>query len=709
MQGGGESSGGRATGVSGLADFAADALDWAEVRALFLPFARSALGRRTLEDLCPEDDAQAREALDRLREAFAAEPGDGEPPLAGLADPRPLIARVEAEGLAMTGAELVQLAGFLRVLGATRELLLERRRERPALARLGARLPQLEGLFNELERGLDASGQPKDEASPELQRLRIELRKLHRRLADALAEVARRPAVRAALADGQGGSVHLRHGRATLAVKATQLGRVPGAVLDRSAGGDTLFVEPRELADLGNRAVELAGDEAREVSRLLVTFTRAALAHRETIAAGAAGLGRVELAYLGAAAARALDGRPALLPGEPGASDALLLRGARHPLLVAAERAGALERIVPLDLRLGDAFDQLLLTGPNTGGKTLVLKTAGAAVLLTRLGLPILAAAGSTVPLYRGIVADIGDGQEVRASLSTFAAHLGRLTAGLARAAPDVLFLLDEVGGATDPREGAALGAAVLEHLLQRRVPTLATTHLATLVEHALRHPRAENASVEFDERTLMPTYRLLIGRPGRSHGLDMARRLGLPQSVMAAAKAHLDPPDSRVQELIADLTASRGEAEARRAEAEASVAEAHAERDRLAAERAEFDARRAQLLAEVEAELESRLAACRGPLARLEALGAQLPGSQRENMEQARAALGEALAQASLTERRQAFLARLGKGDPVFLPRYGRRCPVLRVDKKRGRLAVRLGQREIEVAFEDVAAYEAL
>lgn len=689
--------------------FAADVLDWDEVRALFAPFARSAVGRRTLQELAPESEPEAREALARLREAFARGEEEREPPLAGLTDPRAMLERARAEGLAMTGGELVQLSGFLRVLAATGDLLREQRRRWPALARLGARFPALDDLRAELEHGLDAAGQPKDEASPELARLRADLRRVHRSLAEALAGVARRPGVRSALADGQAGSVHLRHGRATLAVKATQLGRVPGAVLDRSAGGETLFVEPREVADLGNRAVELAGDEAREASRLLVGYTRSALARGEAIAAGARELGRVELAFLGAAAAHALGGRPALLPGEPGAAQGLLLRGARHPLLVAAERAGALARTVPLDLRLGDAFDQLLLTGPNTGGKTLVLKTAGLAVLLTRLGLPILAGEGSTVPLYRAVVADIGDGQGVRASLSTFAAHLTRLIAGLERAAPDVLFLLDEVGGATDPREGAALGAAVLEHLLARRVPTLASTHLAPLVEHALRHPRAENASVEFDEATLSPTYRLLVGRPGRSHGLDMACRLGLPGEILAAAEGHLDPPDSRVQELIADLTRARAEAEARRAEAEAGAAEARVEGARLVEERAEFEARREQLLAEIEAELELRLAACRGPLGRLEALEAQLTGPQRAALEEVRTALGEALARAALTERRQAFLARLGKGDQVFLPRYGRRCPVLRVDRKRGRLSVRMGQREIEVAFEDVAAYEAL
>jgi DNA mismatch repair protein MutS2 len=388
--------------------------------------------------------------------------------------------------------------------------------------------------------------------------------------------------------------------------------------------------------------------------------------------------------------ARAFGGRAARLPGRGGA-DELVLRAARHPVLASQERAGEIARVVPLDLRLGGEFDQLLVTGPNTGGKTLVLKTVGVCVLATRCGLPILADEGSTVPLYRGIAADIGDEQEVAQSLSTFASHVKRLGAGLARARPDVLFLLDEVGGATDPAEGAALGEALLEHLLRVRAPTLPTTHLAVLVEYAWRHARVENASVEFDVATLAPTYRLRVGTPGSSQALVIARRLGLPPELVDRARERMTRPDDDVAAAIRELGAARAAAEDARSRAEALAAGAAQRERELARREEEHEVRAKGLLAEVDAELERRLTAARGEL------------------EAALTGLDTALAAGGLSPYREAFFARLSKGDSVWLPRYGRRCHVTRIDAARRRLVVRLGQRDVEVGFDDAAAFEAL
>ncbi len=692
-----------------LAEFAATALDWEAVRALFVPFARSDLGRRALAELVPLADAEAREAIARLGELEAAPDSVGEPPLAGLCDAPALVADAGEQGRAMDGEALVAIAGFLRCEEALRLWLSERRVTLPACARLGVRLVDLSDLRAELDAGLEPNGEPRDEASLQLARLRLQSRRIARELEQQLKDLARRPNARSALADGQVGHVHQRHGRLVLAIKATHLGQVPGAVLDHSASGETLFVEPREYADLGNHLVELRADEARESSRLFVQWTRAVLARRGGIDSAAHAMAQLEIACIGRDMARAFGGRAPLLPGDRDAAQGLLLRAAHHPLLAAQQRAGRILTSVPLDLRLGDTFDQLLITGPNTGGKTLALKTAGVCVLLARAGLPILADSGSTVPLYRGIVADIGDEQEVEQSLSTFASHMARIAAGLRRATPDVLFLLDEVGGATDPEEGAVLGEVLLERLLARRVPTLATTHLARLVEYAWRHARVENASVEFDPISLAPTYRLLVGTPGSSQALNIARRLGLPADLVAEAERRRVRPDGHVALLIAELGEARRAAEQARVAADAQLADlARREREQSASE-AEFAQRRAQLMGDVDGELERRLALCRPALARVRALLPQLPTAQRHAIEEPLAALAAAVEAASLSERRQAYFARLSKGDPVWLPRYGRRCPVVRIDRERRVLRVRLGQRDLEVDFDDAAAFEAL
>ena len=692
-----------------LAEFSCEVLDWSAVLALFRPFARSALGRRALEQCVPLAETLARAAIERLLEWETAGSDLGEPPLGGLCDAPLLLARAAEESRALMGEELLAIAGFLRCAAALREWLGERRGQLPANARVGQRLPDLGALRAELEAGLDSSGAPKDEASPVLGRLRVELRALTRQLESALKELAHRPSARTALADGHVGQVHQRHGRWVLAIKATHLGQVPGAVLDRSASGETLYVEPREFADLGNRMVELRADEAREASRLFVQWTRAVLAKRSAIETAAGALADFELGLVGRDMARAYGGRAPLVPGMAGAADELVLRGARHPLLVEQERAGRIPRCVPLDLRLGGSFDQLLITGPNTGGKTLVLKTAGVCVLLASAGLPILADAGSTVPLYRAVAADIGDEQEVEQSLSTFASHVARIAAGLQRAGRDVLLLLDEVGGATDPEEGAALGESLLEHLLERRVPTLATTHLAGLIEYAWRHARVENASVEFDFERLAPTYRLLVGTPGASQALDIARRLGLPAAIVDRARGRMARQDDRTAALIRDLGEARLAAERARAEAEERLAQALERQRALDQGEAELERRRGELAAELEGELERRLAPSAGALERLENLLAQVSQAQRQALAEPVAALGAAVGAARLSEYRERFLARLAKGSPVWLPRYGRRCPVLQVDRTRRRLRVRLGQRDMDVSFDDVAAFEAL
>jgi DNA mismatch repair protein MutS2 len=691
-----------------LADFSAERLDWPAVRELFERQAASSLGRRMLSELQPRDAAGARAALARIGELLQLPGESAGPPLAEFADPLPVLDAAERLGQPLSAEDFSLLLGFLRATRRVADWLAAQRAPCPQLALLADGLPDLSPLAESIEAGIDARGQVRDEASLRLTHLRERLRGLIAELERSAKSIAGRPELRAALADGQVGRVHSRAGRPVLAVKAKAVGRVRGIVHDYSQTGETAFVEPESLVPLGNQLAALRGDEQREVTRLLVEWTRAVLDRRRGLERAAERLGLLELAVIGERYCRVYGALPPEVPPD-GAAAVLVLKGARHPLLAEQQRAGVLARAVPLDLRLGEPFDVLVITGPNTGGKTLALKTAGLAALLVRLGLPLPCAAGTVVPLYAGVVADIGDEQEVQQSLSTFSSHLKRIAQGLRRAGPRTLFLLDELGGGTDPAEGAALGAALLEHLRTLRVPTLASTHIGRLKEFAFSRPRVENASVEFDAASLRPLYRLIVGTPGESRALQIAQRLGFDQRILGEARRRLERPSDESAKLMDDLRTAREQSERDRSSAEQRLAAAASRQAELEQEAAELARRSANLADEAQVALERRLSEARALLQRLRARAAQTPAPHGQAFEALAAELEAALSAGGLTDRRQAFLDGLKKGALVYLPRYRKRCPVLRLDRPRGRIVVRLGQRELDLSLDEVSAFEAV
>ena len=689
-----------------LDGFAAERLDWPLVRELFERHCSTSLGRRALRRLEPRGDEAAAAALARVAELADRFPVTGEAPLGDLNDPMPLIEGAERSRMALSETDLGAVLDFLRAVVRTTVWYGARRDALPLNAELVADLPELEPLRARLEAGLDGRGGVRDQASARLAKLRDEVRKLTQRIEKRAKALANRPELKGALADGLGGRVSLRDGRPVLAVKAKHAGRVRGMVHDRSGSGETLFVEPAELIEDGNALSTARADEQREVQRLLTEWTRDVLQAKAPIAETAGRLSEVELAIVGRRFCEAFGARVPELPSAA-SGDVLVLREARHPLLADQERAGKLDECVPIDLRLGDPFDVLVITGPNTGGKTLALKTAGLAVLLARLGLPFPCAKGSVVPLMRGIVADIGDEQEVAQSLSTFSSHLVRIAEGLPRASPRTLFLLDELGGGTDPADGAALGAALLDWLRVRRVPTLASTHIGALKEFAFRHPTVENACVEFDLETLQPLYRLVVGTPGESRALSIARRLGFDPAILADAEQRVARPEHESAKLMDEMRTARVEAERSRSLAAERALEADARLADLARDAERLDERRELLATEAQSELEQRLAPARAHVDRARALLAQLGKEQRAVLEPVLDELAGSLGSASLTDRRKEFLDGLRKGDLVWVPRYKKRCPVLRIDRDRGRLKLRLGRQELELDLDDVSSLE--
>ena len=693
--------------LGSLEAFAAEVLDWPAVRELIRRHAPSALASRALAELEPRTDAPA--ALARVREMDEALGRDGLPPVRGHPDPLPALRDARTYSRALGGPDLDAVARLLRVVEETATWLAARGEWLPECAGLLRNRPDTEALRAELERSIDDKGGVLDGASPTLKRLREEIKKLARDIDRRVRSVASRSGVRNVLADGSAGQVHRRGGRPVLAVRAKSRGQVPGIVHDSSQSGETVFVEPEEVVEAGNRLSTARSDEKREVARILTELTREVLARLEDLALLCHGLGELELALAAASWSREVGGRTARLPGEEGAGRGLVLRGLRHPLLVQQERDGRIERAVPIDLRLGDDFDMLVLTGPNTGGKTLALKTTGLAVLMTRLGLPLPCDEGTTVPLLDGIAADIGDEQEIQQSLSTFSSHLVRVRAGLERADPRTLVLLDELGGGTDPAEGAALGSALLEELLERGAPTLASTHLGQLKEFAFRNARVENGSVEFDLETLAPLYRVLVGLPGESRALAIARRLGLSEGLLARAEARLDRGPDEAKELLADLREARVDTERLRSSAEDRLVELEGRLGALEAERDALAEKKDQLEAEAQRGVEERVAAARPHLERARALLAQVSAAQRGDLEAAIDGLEAALGGATLSERRRTFLEGLKKGDWVWLPRYKKRCLVARIRKDKREVSVRLGRQELTVSFDDVTFYESL
>jgi DNA mismatch repair protein MutS2 len=531
--------------------------------------------------------------------------------IGGARDIRAPLKRARRGGR-LAPAELLDVSGTLHAIEQFRKRLA--RWTGPQLAALREELEPIPALEARIERSIDPSGEILDSASPALKTARRKMRVAQERLRERLNAMLRSTDLAGAIGDA---IVTQRAGRYVIPVRAEAKGRVPGIVHDQSASAATLFIEPLAVVELNNAWTESTLEAAAEEERILESISREVEAHAESMAGSLAALARADLwmarAHLGADMGAV---RPAV------ADDALELLSARHPLLDADA--------VPIDLRLGERFGYraLVITGPNTGGKTVALKTIGLLALMHQAGLRVPAADGARMPVFRMVMADIGDEQSIAQSLSTFSSHLRNVVRFLEAAGPRTLILLDEIGAGTDPTEGSALAMAVVTVLLERGALVAATTHYAELKAFAETEPGVTNAAVEFDVATLRPTYRLSIGLPGASQAFAIAERLGLASDVLARAREHVSSTHVSLEETLAAIRRT----EAEKVEALAVAAEerdaARAERDRATAgtERARREA--ARILAEA-----SR--AAEGLLAEAERDAAE---SRRESAREARA-----------------------------------------------------------------------
>ncbi len=416
--------------------------------------------------------------------------------------------------------------------------------ERPALFALHAELPELRSLAAEVRRVVGADGTVQDHAIPELARVKRDLRRLQMQIETAAGELMADSALRGCF---NGTVPTQRGGRTVVPLKATHRARVPGVVHEVSASGATLYVEPLRDVEANNAVVAARDRYAAEVRRVLRELTGAVARERPSLERAAAVTARFDCVQARARYARAHAAAAASV-------GPLALHGARHPELGAAA--------VPLDVSMPPEAHILVITGPNTGGKTVCLKTVGLLCLMNQAGMEIPAGADSTLPIYRGIYADIGDEQSITASLSTFSAHVENLAAIVRDATARSLVLIDELGTGTDPEEGIALSRALLDRFLATSVTAMATTHHGALKVYAYTESGVTNASMEFDSRTLRPTYRILEGMPGESHALDIARRHRMPDAVIERAAKLLDAGRTTEGRIINALTRRQREQE---------------------------------------------------------------------------------------------------------------------------------------------------
>ena len=639
-------------------------MDAAALAALELPaivdrlatFAATDFGVTRARGLEPSGDPAVvaqRHALTSA--AVAALDADAAPELAGIRDVRAAVERSSRGGL-LRPDELRAIAVSVRVALEAKRVVRE-----PLLAELLEPVdPALGGLADEVDRRVEEDGSDvRDNASPLLRKLRAELRNGGARVRDELARVARSSDVQDAL---QESFLAERGGRPVLAVRASARSKVPGVVHDASSTGQTLFVEPFAVVELNNRLAEAAADAREEVERILGELSAAAAALADALRTLVESTGALDLALALGGLSRAWGGAPVEL------SDDVRLVGARHPLL---DRSTA----VPIDLELG-AVRALVISGPNTGGKTVALKTIGLAALLHQSGLrpPAQIAA---LPVFDQVLADIGDRQSIEMSLSTFSAHLSALVSILESATDRSLVLLDELAAGTDPEEGSALAQALLARLVRQARLTVVTTHYAELKEWASVSDEAVNGATGFDPETDEPLYRIALGRPGTSHALRVAERLGLDRDVVADARARVVPERLRTAELLADAEVAEREAVSVRDELEAALRDARAREAELARERDTVRASTERARQETVAATERELADAR---AELSALRDELRSARRRKREPDQdRLLGSATERAVRAERSLRDLGgplpvtgKLAEGDPVEAPDVG-------------------------------------
>jgi len=590
-------------------------LELPKVLARLASYASFSAGEKKAQALVPATDLrEIHRRLETTSEARALLEARPDTTLGGARDIRPVV-QSSQRGATLPPSELLDIHGTL-VSARNLHRTLSRLESRfPHLADIAGRIQSCPEIITEIARCIDEYGNVRDNASSELARIRRETRIAHDRIQDKLQNIIHSPHNATYL---QESLITQREGRYVIPLKADFKGRIPGIVHDLSASGATLFIEPLSVVELNNAWRELQLAETQEVNRILAHLSSLVAERATAIEQTVEALAELDLAFAKAKYAEATDATaPELLSfrkhpsPEPLDSDfqhpgsTIRLIGARHPLLDP-------QTVVPIDVVLDDETYVLVITGPNTGGKTVSLKTVGLLALMAQSGLHLPVEPGSALSPFEAVYADIGDEQSIEQSLSTFSSHLTNIISFLDQADEHSLVLLDELGAGTDPAEGAALARALMDHFRRRGATTFVATHYPELKAYAHLTPGVCNACVEFNPETLSPTYKLTIGLPGRSNAFAIAQRLGLSQDIVEAARQEVSPDALRTEDMLSDIHRLRIQAAQARDEVNKARAEAGESARELRRRLAKIDQERQEILEQAQEEATDELEALR-------------------------------------------------------------------------------------------------
>ncbi len=565
-------------------------LEFHKVKEKVMSYAASTLGKERVQDLTPLTDIETiKHLLEEVAEAQDVIRLKGSAPFGGLTDIRRGVKRAEI-GSTLSPSELMEIAGLLYAVKNMKHFLLSMYEDGVDIPRLHAyaeTLILLPELRKEIESSIGDNGEVLDHATPALRALRTQLRSLESKVRDQLESMIRSQSASKMLSDT---IVTIRNDRFVIPVKQEYRSNYGGIVHDQSSSGATLFIEPQVVVDLNNTLQQTRLKEKQEIERILQMLTESVSEHIDELLHNVKELQTLDFIFAKAKYAKAEKAT------KPSVNDQgeIYLKRARHPLLPR-------DQVVANDIELGKDFSTIVITGPNTGGKTVTLKTLGLLTLMTQAGLHIPVEEGSEVAVFDQVFADIGDEQSIEQSLSTFSSHMVNIVDILKNMTSNSLVLFDELGAGTDPAEGAALAMSILDEVHQTNARVIATTHYPELKAYGYNREGVTNASVEFDIETLSPTYRLLIGVPGRSNAFEISKRLGLPAHLIDRAKADVHAEHNEVDQMIASLEDSKKQAEEELKETESYRKEAEKLHKELQKQILEWNEKKDKLLEEAE------------------------------------------------------------------------------------------------------------
>ena len=554
-------------------------LEFTKIRDMLTEKALTPLGAEKCQALAPSTNFQEiSEWQEETEEALVVLTYVGGHPMASFSDVRPYLALCD-KGATLSPKALLEIATLMRACRTARSALVTERDNTPRLKEKASLLGSFRNLEDDITTAILSEDEIADKASNELANIRRHLRGATERIKERLNSMIRSSAYQKYLQDP---ILTMRNDRYVLPVKAEYRASVPGLVHDQSASGATLFIEPMAAVEMGNELKQWEAKEKQEIERILAALSAEIAPYAVQLKENLELLAELDFAFAKGLLSRDMSG---VTPKMNRDGFINIIRG-RHPLI---DR----EKVVPSNLWMGREFTTLIITGPNTGGKTVTLKTVGLFTLMAQAGLHVPADLGTELAVFQQVFADIGDEQSIEQSLSTFSGHMTNIVGIMNEVTADDLVLFDELGAGTDPTEGAALAQTILTALLRKQVRTLATTHYSELKAFALSTPGVENASVEFNVETLRPTYRLSIGVPGKSNAFEISRKLGLSEGLIDEAKKLLSTEDKRFEDVIANAEYHRQVAEKERKLAEQAAAETTKLRDEAEFLRREMEAKR--------------------------------------------------------------------------------------------------------------------